>query len=89
MKRMANRTYVPLDGMEKGLPHYFFRTEEFKLAFQNFKILEAGFDNTNHYRLIGENMNGDTKYTLLILRKISWISLILSFEVSLNRNTAR
>ena len=54
MKRIANRTYVPLDGMEKGLPHYFFKTEEFKQAFKNFKILKVDFDKTNHYRLIGE-----------------------------------
>jgi len=53
MKRIANRTYVPLDGMEKGLPHYFFKTAELRRVFKNFKISKAYFDNTNHYCLIG------------------------------------
>lgn len=54
MKRIASRTYIPLDGMEKGLPHYFFKIDELKLAFKDFKVLKSYFDNTNHYCLIGK-----------------------------------
>ena len=56
MKRIANRTYVPLDGLEKGLPHYFFKEDEFESEFKRvgFKILKAYFDNTNHFCLIGK-----------------------------------
>lgn len=57
MKRIANRTYVPLDGIEKGLPHYFFKTDELKQAFNNFNIIDSYFDNTNHYCILGFKSN--------------------------------
>lgn len=52
MKLIATRTYIPLDGKEKGLPHHFFTTDELKKVFGNFKIIKTYFDNTNHYCLL-------------------------------------
>ncbi|MEJ2250943.1 MAG: class I SAM-dependent methyltransferase [Candidatus Lokiarchaeota archaeon] len=48
LKEIENRTYIPLDGPEKGLIHHFFTKEEIHETFCNFKILEIGLDPTNH-----------------------------------------
>ena len=53
MKKIASRTYIPLDGIEKGLPHYFFRQKELVREFKKFKIEKTYFDNTNHFCLLG------------------------------------
>ena len=52
MKKIAERTFLPLDGPEKGLIHYFFTPNEFKESFPEFKILKAYMDKTNHYAIL-------------------------------------
>ncbi len=52
MKKIAERTFLPLDGQEKGLIHYFFIPNEFKESFPEFKILKAYMDKTNHYAIL-------------------------------------
>jgi len=53
MKEIATRTYIPQDGIEKGLPHYFFKKEELVKEFKEFKVDKTYFDDTNHYCLLG------------------------------------
>jgi ubiquinone/menaquinone biosynthesis C-methylase UbiE len=53
-KITAPRTYVPLDGEEKGLPHYIYTQAIMRKDFKNFKILDLFKDKTSHLCLIGQ-----------------------------------
>jgi SAM-dependent methyltransferase len=46
-------TYVPLDGIEKGLPHHLFSAESLAQAFYAYDILDLHLDATDHHCLIG------------------------------------
>jgi len=49
------RTYVPLDGGEKGLIHFLFSEKLFRREFRNFKVHHIGStSNKRHYRFLGE-----------------------------------
>ncbi|MCL5239096.1 MAG: class I SAM-dependent methyltransferase [Candidatus Marsarchaeota archaeon] len=49
-KRVDFRTYLPLDGDEKGLPHFYFNEPLIKKFFKGFNIKEMHLDTTNkHY----------------------------------------
>ena len=52
-KKLEERTYVPLDGEEKGLPHHFFTKSELRESFSNFDILDIHIDSIHHYCLTG------------------------------------
>lgn len=52
MDKLAERTYLPLDGQEKGMIHYFFTEEEFTQAWPAFTIKLAYHDPTNHYAIL-------------------------------------
>ena len=56
-KVTAPRTYVPLDGQEKGLPHFIYTKALFKKDFKNFKILDVHMDKGRHYCLLGKLKN--------------------------------
>lgn len=56
MKKIDERTFVPLDGQEKGLVHYFFNEEEFKKSFSGFLILKSYMDETNHFAILAIKM---------------------------------
>ncbi|MBU0590771.1 class I SAM-dependent methyltransferase [Candidatus Micrarchaeota archaeon] len=47
------RTYTPLDGKEKGVPHFIYTKTLMKKDFKNFKILSICRDNGNHWCLLG------------------------------------
>ena len=53
IKWIAPRTYILLDGPEKGLPHYRFNKKILLKEFKNFKILDFGIDSENYYYLLG------------------------------------
>ncbi len=53
MKEIAKRTYLPLDGPEEGLVHYFFTKKELVNSLHQFKITKAYIDKTNHLAIIG------------------------------------
>lgn len=53
-KTLAPRTYVPLDGREKGLTHYIYNKKLLRKDFSNFKIKDLWLDSHNHYCLLGE-----------------------------------
>lgn len=45
------RTYLPLDGPEKGLLHHLFTEEELRQSFSLFRVTDVHLDDTNHYCL--------------------------------------
>lgn len=52
---LDRRTYIPLDGGEKGLIHYLFNKEIIRKEFRDFKNLSVWTDFENrHYCFIGE-----------------------------------
>lgn len=54
-KVIAPRTYVPIEGGEKGLIHYLFNKNLLRKEFKNFKIYDIWIDsNRRHYCFVGE-----------------------------------
>jgi len=56
MKKVETRTYIPLTGPEKGLPHHFFTIAEIKRAFSAFDLSEIYIDRTNHRAILGQKI---------------------------------
>jgi len=54
VKLIEPRTYIMLDGPEKGVPHYIYTKALLKKYFKNFKIFEIYTDKHNHYCLIAK-----------------------------------
>jgi ubiquinone/menaquinone biosynthesis C-methylase UbiE len=54
IKWIVPRTYVILDGPEKGMPHYRFNKRILLKEFKNFKILDFWIDSENYYCLVGQ-----------------------------------
>jgi SAM-dependent methyltransferase len=46
-------TFIPLDGLEKGLPHHYFTPEELRELFKDFEITNIHLDSGEHYCLLG------------------------------------
>lgn len=42
-------TFIPLDGLEKGLPHHYFTPEELRDLFKDFTIADIHLDSVDHY----------------------------------------
>lgn len=52
---ISDRTYMPIEGGEKGLTHYLFNKEILRKEFGNFKIIDIWTDvDKRHYCLLGE-----------------------------------
>ncbi|TFF63436.1 MAG: class I SAM-dependent methyltransferase [Promethearchaeota archaeon] len=56
LEEIEERTFLPLDGPEKGLPHHFFLENEIYEVFNKFKILRMELDGTNHKYIIAEKI---------------------------------
>jgi SAM-dependent methyltransferase len=56
MKKIEARTYIPLTGQEKGLPHHFFTVAEIKRVFGAFSLSEIYIDKTNHRAILGQKI---------------------------------
>jgi len=56
MKRVEPRTFIPLKGPEKGLPHHFFTIAEIKRVFSAFDLSEIYIDKTNHRAILGQKI---------------------------------
>ena len=52
-KKIDDRTFVPLDGKEKGLTHFYFNRKTIKQLFSDFDIIDIHIDNWNHYCITG------------------------------------
>ncbi|MFX0051951.1 MAG: class I SAM-dependent methyltransferase [Candidatus Hermodarchaeota archaeon] len=48
------RTFIPLNGREKGLIHHYFTHEELVAVFSGFSTIELKVDKFNHYSLIAQ-----------------------------------
>ncbi len=57
-KDIAPRTYIPLEGEEKGLVHYLFNKKLLHEEFKDFKIHDIWVDSKNYYCLLGELERG-------------------------------
>lgn len=54
-KVIAPRTYVPIEGHEKGLPHYLFNKKSIKKEFSEFKVINIWVaSDKRHYSFLGE-----------------------------------
>lgn len=51
---IAPKTFVPLEGPDKGLVHYLFDERSLRKEFRNFRIERIWVDLTNHYCLVGK-----------------------------------
>ncbi|MAF99031.1 MAG: hypothetical protein CMH61_00310 [Nanoarchaeota archaeon] len=54
VKIIEPRTYVMLDGPEKGVPHFIYTKTLVRKYFSNFKILSLYLDKSSHYCLLGK-----------------------------------
>jgi SAM-dependent methyltransferase len=45
-------TFIPLDGLEKGLPHHYFIPEGLRELFKDFEITDIHLDSREHYCLL-------------------------------------
>ena len=52
-EEVERHTFVPLSGIEKGLPHHLFTPDEFGECFPAFEILSLGEDGKGHIALTG------------------------------------
>ena len=53
-EQIEPNTFVPLDGIEKGLPHHYFSEEELRACFSGFDVLDIHVDTVKHFCLLGE-----------------------------------
>lgn len=53
-RTLGSRTYIPLEGDEKGLIHYLFNKRLLEREFKNFKIHNIWVDSESYYCLLGE-----------------------------------
>jgi ubiquinone/menaquinone biosynthesis C-methylase UbiE len=53
-KQIANRTYVPIAGWEKGVTHYLFNKNLLRKEFKNFKIYKIWVSSIKQYCFTGE-----------------------------------
>ncbi|NCN39080.1 MAG: hypothetical protein COY38_01665 [Candidatus Aenigmarchaeota archaeon CG_4_10_14_0_8_um_filter_37_24] len=54
-RKIGERTFMPLDGWEKGLPHFYFNKRLIRKEFSNFKIEKIWLDSTlRYYCFVGE-----------------------------------
>lgn len=56
-KEIESNTFVPLDGLESGLPHHYFKQDEFADLFHCFSILDIHVDHLNHYSITAEKIS--------------------------------
>jgi cyclopropane fatty-acyl-phospholipid synthase-like methyltransferase len=48
-EQIEPRTFIPLDGPEKGLPHHYFTPDELQEVFGDFDVIDIHLDTVNHY----------------------------------------
>jgi ubiquinone/menaquinone biosynthesis C-methylase UbiE len=69
-KVIKPKTYIPIDGGEKGLIHYLFNKKSIRKEFKNFKINNIWVDSEKrHYCFLGElkkNQKSKTKSRILL-----------------------
>lgn len=51
-KQLEPNTFIPLDGLERGVPHHYFTPEELREVFEAFDIIDFHLDTWEHYCLL-------------------------------------
>jgi SAM-dependent methyltransferase len=51
-KEIEPGTFIPQDGLERGLPHHYFTRGELILLFEGFTVMDLHIDPVNHYSLL-------------------------------------
>ena len=51
--KVEERVFIPTDGLEKGIPHFYFNKRLIKEYFSNFKLLDIHVDVFHHYCILG------------------------------------
>jgi len=59
-KIIEPRTFILLDGEEKGIPHFIYNKTLIKIDFRNFKIFDIHIDKKSHYCILGK-LRGNIK----------------------------
>ncbi len=57
-KQVEGQTYMPLEGFEKNIPHYFFKEEELHAMLEGFEILEMEDDKSRHLAALVKKKSG-------------------------------
>ncbi len=52
--QIEQNTYIPLDGKEEGIPHYYFDESQIRRFFSAFNISDIHVDSIDHYCFLGE-----------------------------------
>lgn len=52
-EKVAPQTYAPLDGDEKGLPHFIYTEQQLRDDFKDFRVMKLYKDEGNHWCLLG------------------------------------
>ena len=53
-RQIEENTFVPLDGREEGIPHYYFDEERIRKFLSAFNILDIHVDSKKHHCFLGE-----------------------------------
>jgi SAM-dependent methyltransferase len=54
LQNIAPRTFIPLEGLDKGLVHYIFNKSLLRKEFRDFRINRIWLDSSHQYCLLGE-----------------------------------
>ena len=60
-RKIEDRVFVPIDGLEKGIPHFYFNKRLIKKYFSNFRLLDIHVDEFDHYCILGILRSGKRK----------------------------
>lgn len=55
-KEIEPRTFVPLDGREKGLPHHYFKADEVCSLLSEFQLIDLHIDTVNHFSILAQKI---------------------------------
>ena len=55
-KEIEPRTFIPLNGPEKGLEHHYFKEEEIPLLFSKFSVIDFHIDQTKHFSFLARKV---------------------------------
>jgi cyclopropane fatty-acyl-phospholipid synthase-like methyltransferase len=56
-REIEPQTFIPLDGIEKGLPHHYFKMEEIPPLFAKFSVIDIHIDEVNHFSCLARKLS--------------------------------
>ncbi len=61
LQELEPSTYIPRSGLEKGVPHYYFKPDELKDLLSSFTPIDVRIDNTRHTCFLGMKKRNECK----------------------------